>query len=146
MQPNKVKQVGGSHYGSENIYGHWDYCKEADTPYLVGNATKYLMRWRQKNGIQDLEKSLSYVDKIMEGMPTDYHELNHEIDHINLLERMFEQNKVGIPERLIMRALHTFESYEGIKWARDTLFIYIEQEKEALEINAKATKAYVNQG
>lgn len=59
------RQEGGDHYqGSE--YQHWDWVTDAELPYLIGNATKYVSRWRKKNGVQDLKKALHYIDKAEE--------------------------------------------------------------------------------
>jgi len=60
--PNEI-QVGGDHYQSS--VQHWDFVAKNNIPYHEGNATRYLSRWRRKNGVQDLEKSLHYVDKII---------------------------------------------------------------------------------
>lgn len=57
-------QVGGDHYRSD--YQHWDFVEGNGVGYLEGCATKYLTRWRSKNGVQDLEKSKHYVDKLIE--------------------------------------------------------------------------------
>lgn len=57
----QVEQVGGDHYASE--YQHWDWILDIGMTYIPATATKYLPRWRKKNGIADLEKSLSYIDK-----------------------------------------------------------------------------------
>lgn len=59
------RQVGGSHYQKGKVQ-HWDLVALTRTSYLEGNATKYLSRWREKNGLQDLQKALHYVDKILE--------------------------------------------------------------------------------
>lgn len=59
---NDVAQVGGDHYGKG--YGHWDWVIDNKIPYLESCATKYLARWESKDGIKDLKKSLSYVEKI----------------------------------------------------------------------------------
>lgn len=59
------KQVGGSHYQG-GIYQHWDFCIENNLGYLEGQITKYLSRWRQKAGRQDLEKAAHYADKLVE--------------------------------------------------------------------------------
>lgn len=59
-----AKQVGGDHYRS--TYQHWDWVTEIGMPYILGCATKYLVRWRKKNGLQDLEKALHYVEKAKE--------------------------------------------------------------------------------
>lgn len=32
----------------------------------TGNALKYLMRWKNKNGIEDLKKARWYIDKLIE--------------------------------------------------------------------------------
>lgn len=61
--PNET-QVGGSHYKS--AFQHWDFVKECNLGYLEGNITKYLGRAHKKNGVEDLKKSLHYLDKLME--------------------------------------------------------------------------------
>ncbi len=57
------KQVGGTHYQTGDVQ-HWDWAK--DLPYLEGRATAYLGRHRDKNGLQDVEKSLHFIQKIVE--------------------------------------------------------------------------------
>lgn len=62
MDPNK-RQVAGSHYAAP--IQHWDYVILAlGHRYLEGNITKYVTRHRKKNGIQDLQKALHYLDKL----------------------------------------------------------------------------------
>lgn len=34
--------------------------------YLVGCAIKYLFRWKQKNGVEDLQKCNAYINKLIE--------------------------------------------------------------------------------
>lgn len=57
-------QHGGTHYGEG--WGHWDFVAETGMDYYFGNATKYVCRWRNKNGIDDLKKGLTYVEKGIE--------------------------------------------------------------------------------
>ena len=59
-----VEQVGGDHYAAE--YQHWDWVVDTRLGYLEGNATKYLARWWNKNGPEDLLKAQSYVEKLLE--------------------------------------------------------------------------------
>ena len=61
--PNEV-QVGGTHY--KTAYQHWDFMADItrSPEYYVGCATKYLVRWRGKNGLQDLEKAVHYIEKL----------------------------------------------------------------------------------
>lgn len=63
------KQVGGEHYRQQKIQ-HWDLVAELGLDYYVGNITKYLFRWRDKNGVEDLEKALHYMEKYLELVKT----------------------------------------------------------------------------
>ena len=61
--PNE-KQIGGAHYASS--YQHWDYVRQAlQNRYLEGCASKYIARYKKKNGLQDLEKAKHYLEKIL---------------------------------------------------------------------------------
>lgn len=61
-----VDQVGGAHYQTDSGPQHWDVMEEFDVSYLEAVATKYLSRWRQKGGAEDLRKSLTYLEKMGE--------------------------------------------------------------------------------
>ncbi len=63
MNPNS-RQVGGQHYAAE--FQHWDFVVLLGMGYLEGCATKYVLRWRQKGGKQDLEKAAHYVEKMLD--------------------------------------------------------------------------------
>ena len=58
-------QVGGSHYKSEDLQ-HWDVVARTGNNYFVGQVTKYLSRWRAKNGVEDLLKARHYAEKMGE--------------------------------------------------------------------------------
>jgi hypothetical protein len=58
-------QHGGDHYKSKAIQP-WDYIVSNELGFLEGNAVKYLSRWREKNGIEDLQKAKHYIDKLIE--------------------------------------------------------------------------------
>ncbi len=60
------RQVGGSHYKREGRVEHWDIVAQHDLDYFQGQITKYTMRWRNKGGIQDLEKALHTLEKYIE--------------------------------------------------------------------------------
>lgn len=64
MQANE-RQVGGTHYkiGGEE---HWDRVHRLGLDYFQGQVTKYVERWKLKNGIQDLEKARHFLDKYIE--------------------------------------------------------------------------------
>ncbi len=59
------RQEGGGHYKKMEIEV-WDYIARNNIPYLEGNAIKYLSRWRDKGGLEDLRKARHYVDKLIE--------------------------------------------------------------------------------
>ena len=59
------KQVGGNHYRGKAIQP-WDYIVGNKLGYLEGNIIKYVSRWKDKNGVQDLEKALHYLQKLIE--------------------------------------------------------------------------------
>jgi hypothetical protein len=60
------RQVGGSHYQSTTGIQHWDLAVAFELPYLAGQITKYVTRAHRKNGIQDLEKAMHFMDKLIE--------------------------------------------------------------------------------
>jgi hypothetical protein len=58
-------QVGGSHYKGKAIQP-WDYIVANNLGYLEGNIVKYVSRWKEKGGIDDLRKVLHYTQKLIE--------------------------------------------------------------------------------
>lgn len=60
-------QVGGDHYKAAGVQ-HWDVMAYFSSDYYVGNATKYVTRWRKKNGLQDLQKAGHYLQKLTENL------------------------------------------------------------------------------
>lgn len=59
------KQYGGDHYKGWE-YEHWDFVTDLGLPYLIGCASKYVVRWRAKNGLEDLKKASHYLEKAIE--------------------------------------------------------------------------------
>lgn len=64
MAANDIQQ-GGTHYKDKGLQP-WDVIIAWDMGFLDGNALKYLARYKQKNGKQDLEKAIHYIQKIIE--------------------------------------------------------------------------------
>jgi hypothetical protein len=58
------KQIGGDHYAKRNIQP-WDVIEEYEMDFWEGNALKYLMIWKDKDGVKDLEKCKHYVDYLI---------------------------------------------------------------------------------
>lgn len=64
MSEANQMQVAGNHYNA--TLQHWDWVDFVGLGYLPAQVTKYLTRWRKKNGIQDLEKSHHFLMKFIE--------------------------------------------------------------------------------
>lgn len=59
------KQVGGNHYKDLKIQPI-EFIHANNIPFCEANAIKYLCRWRNKNGIEDLKKAKHYIDLLIE--------------------------------------------------------------------------------
>lgn len=60
-------QIAGDHYKKVS-YQHWNMVNEANLGYILGCATKYISRWQDKNGLEDLRKSIHYLEKADEDL------------------------------------------------------------------------------
>lgn len=58
-------QVAGTHYRDKKIQT-WDYIVQNNLGYLEGNVIKYVSRYKEKNGIEDLIKAAHYLEKLIE--------------------------------------------------------------------------------
>jgi len=62
-------QVGGNHYTSKSVQP-WEameawMSEEAFKGYIWGNVIKYVARWEDKGGVEDLKKAQHYLDKLI---------------------------------------------------------------------------------
>ncbi len=62
------RQVGGGHYKSEDGgEEHWTRQYRLFGPgYFIGCITKYVERYQNKNGVEDLEKAQHFLEKLIE--------------------------------------------------------------------------------
>lgn len=66
MKPNDPgRQVGGDHYGGTE-WQHWDWVEWNGLGYQEAMISRYVLRWRKKDGIKDLEKAIHHTEKLME--------------------------------------------------------------------------------
>tara|TARA_R110000868_G_scaffold114309_4_gene306301 strand:- start:205 stop:492 length:288 start_codon:yes stop_codon:yes gene_type:complete len=61
LAPANARQVGGTHYRSG--IQHWDYVIANELDYFQGQITKYVTRWKKKNGVDDLLKAQHFLEK-----------------------------------------------------------------------------------
>jgi hypothetical protein len=59
------KQVGGGHYKDKAIQPII-YIHANNLGFCEGNVVKYITRWREKNGLADLEKAKHYIELLIE--------------------------------------------------------------------------------
>ena len=67
------KQIGGSHYRNFSIQPY-EFISKNDLSFFQGCVIKYVCRYKNKNGIQDLEKVKNYceleIKKLKDGKKT----------------------------------------------------------------------------
>ncbi len=59
------KQEGGSHYKRLKIQPI-EYIQANGLSYEQGNVVKYITRYKEKGGVEDLLKAIHYIDLIIE--------------------------------------------------------------------------------
>lgn len=64
------QQIGGDHYRNKK-YQPWDVMQdwmttEQFTGFLIGAVIKYIARYRNKTGLEDLKKARHFLDKLIE--------------------------------------------------------------------------------
>ena len=69
MSANEI-QVGGNHYTSKKIQP-WEAMESWMSPeqfegFLRGNVLKYIARYKDKDGLKDVQKARHYLDKLIE--------------------------------------------------------------------------------
>ena len=64
MSANDI-QVAGNHYKNKPIQP-WDYIAANSLGYFEGCIVKYVSRWEDKGGVDDLRKARHYLDKLIE--------------------------------------------------------------------------------
>jgi hypothetical protein len=57
-------QTGGTHY--QVAIQPWDYIIANNLGYLEGNVIKYVTRYKNKGGVEDLRKAQHYLAKLIE--------------------------------------------------------------------------------
>lgn len=70
MSSANSRQVGGDHYSKHKIQP-WDVMQEYLSPeefygYLKGCVIKYVLREKDKGGVEDLQKACHYLEKMEE--------------------------------------------------------------------------------
>ena len=55
------RQIGGSHY-KDFVIQPYEFISKNDLSFFQGNVIKYVCRYLNKNGIEDLDKIIHYCE------------------------------------------------------------------------------------
>lgn len=69
-------QHGGDHYKSKGIQPI-EYILANNLGFCEGNCIKYVTRYKDKNGIEDLKKAKHYIEYLITTMEKDNNEQKH---------------------------------------------------------------------
>ncbi|CUU75247.1 DUF3310 domain-containing protein [Campylobacter hyointestinalis] len=58
-------QIGGNHY-QKMVIQPIDFIIQNELSFPVGSAVKYLCRYKEKGGVEDLKKARHYIDFLIE--------------------------------------------------------------------------------
>jgi hypothetical protein len=58
-------QISGNHYKDKTVQP-WDYIAANNLGYFEGNVVRYISRWKDKGGVDDLRKAKHYIEKLIE--------------------------------------------------------------------------------
>jgi hypothetical protein len=61
----RKRQVGGNHYSRYNIQPI-DFIIDNNLDWCEANVVKYITRWRDKNGVEDLRKAMHYIQLLID--------------------------------------------------------------------------------
>ena len=65
MSEALTTQVGGGHY-KDLVIQPVEYIHKNRIGFCEGSVIKYITRWRDKGGIQDLKKAKHFIDLLIE--------------------------------------------------------------------------------
>ena len=63
-EKNNIKP---NHYGDSEI-DVISFCQANNLDFMQGNVIKYVFRYKNKNGLEDLEKAKEYIDRMIENL------------------------------------------------------------------------------
>ena len=63
----KTRQEGGDHYSKHKIQPY-TFIQTNELSFFQGNVIKYVVRYKDKNGVEDLKKIIHYCELEIENM------------------------------------------------------------------------------
>lgn len=113
-------QVAGNHYRAS--VQHWDVVEDYCIGYCEAQATRYVTRWRKKDGPVALEKAQHYLTKLME-LHVNRGRVNRSATGvpISVLHRFAEANDLTPLETMACDALFNWRDAGDLEAARQLL-------------------------
>ena len=65
MKFTSKNNIKPDHYGGSEI-DVISFCQTNNLDFMQGNVIKYVFRYKNKNGLEDLEKAKEYIDRMIE--------------------------------------------------------------------------------
>ena len=60
---NFENKINPSYYGKQ--FDVIDFCQKNNLDFMQGNVIKYVTRYKEKNGKEDLLKAMKYIERII---------------------------------------------------------------------------------
>lgn len=112
------KQVGGEHYKAD--YQHWDFMADIyGQSYFKAQITRYVSRWRKKNGLQDLKKAVHYSEKLYELVYGGMH-ISQQVSS-ELVNKYFDANLPDLKDLQLMAFALQAKSLKDVQKLTDEL-------------------------
>jgi hypothetical protein len=120
-------QIGGTHYQvSAGKMQHWDVCAQFGVRYLEGCTTKYISRWRKKDGRIGLQKAGHFIDKIIElHRMGDYPAPKHLGVPTSVVDQFCDTYELSDNERIVCRMMFQWRTLIDLETAREALMTVI---------------------
>lgn len=112
MSSANERQVAGSHYRAG--MQHWDLMAHNRVGYFEAQITKYITRWKKKNGVQDVEKSVHYHEKLTELLQDKVLDLPQPRVEVKFLDAFKVANDLGDIEYTIFHLLLTYTTMDEL--------------------------------
>ena len=148
MNTANARQVAGNHYASADGIQHWDLIDEHDVGYLEGCASKYVTRWRKKDGPVALEKAAHFMQKLYERRSAQtFSQVIKRMPGVPLkvIARFAAANNLTAEEERILGYILAWQSTATIDLARRELEALHARVTVAPDDGAEASIGYVNQ-
>lgn len=135
-------QIGGTHYAS--AFQHWDLAILCGNYYLESRVSAYVTRWRNKEGLKDLEKAAHFLVKLMEAADKDVVWPPQGLDDIgdDVFHNYATANKLDSEQAAIIQAVHTWANVTELERLQVRLANYM---RKAAAEGFEAGPGYVGQ-